>query len=139
MFEPTLQARHGVGFFTARHPPGLAQLAEFHELLEDIAGPHFDPLPALGGQLLGLLLKLVRCQGLQQRGVEQVGLLVVVAEQIAAKRAARFLVDLERDVARNRVGVGFDFALGQQLAQVVGTAVPRRHAGPDLLLYADSR
>jgi len=128
------QARHGASFFVARCAPRLAQLTELDELLEDIARPNIDPLPALGGDLSGLLAQLVGCQGVQQGGVEQVGLPVVVAEQIAPQRAARLLVSLERDVAHNRIGVGLDFALRQQLAQVVGSAVPRRHAGPDLLL-----
>jgi hypothetical protein len=133
-FEQGLQACDGGGFFTARRAPRLAHFTELDEFLEHVAGPHFDPLPALGGDLLRLLLQLGGGQRLQQGGVQQVGLLVVIAEQVAPQRAARLLVGLERDVARDRVRVGLDFALRQQLAQVVGATVPRRHAGPDLLL-----
>lgn len=84
--------------------------------------------------MLRALAQLIGGEALQQGRVQQVGLAVVVAEQVAAQGSAGLLVGLDGDVAGQRVCVRFDLASGQQLQQMLRALVPARQTSPGLLL-----
>ena len=132
--DARVQRLQRLGFLGRRCAAGLAQLAVLDVLVVGEARTDVDPLPAFRQELLRALAQLVGGEALQQGRVQQVGLAVVVAEQVAAQGSAGLLVGLDGDEPGQRVGVRFDLAPGQQLAQMLRALVPGRQSGPGLLL-----
>ena len=132
--DARVQRLQRLGLLGRRSAAGLAQFAVLDVLVVGEARTDVDPLPAFRQELLRALAQLVGGEALQQGRVQQVGLAVVVAEQVAAQGSAGLLVGLDGDEPGQRVGVRFDLAPGQQLPQMLRALVPARQTGPGLLL-----
>jgi hypothetical protein len=81
--DATIQVRQVGRFLGIRLALHLAQFAVLDVLVEGITDSDIDPFPAFGRDLLGPLLQLVGRQVFQEGRIEQVDLLVVVAEEVA--------------------------------------------------------